>query len=170
MSQLTVKKNGIVPLTLVADQLGGVAGLVCDVLVRDPVTGLSLDWADLTFKAGGHTALRLVMADVGGGLYEAALDLSAVTNLPDPTSFLTAVFRSPAPVAGTDYDTITIEPDILDDELTDSGVTVRQTLRATQASLAGKIVRVGDVYHYRDTLDTVDVIRLQDGDTERTVV
>jgi len=169
VSQITVKKNGVVPLSLIVDKVGGVPGLVTDVLIRDPSTGFSLDWADLTMKSSGHTALRLVLADAGFGLYEAALDLSAITNLPDPTTHLTAVYRSPAPCAGTATDAVTIEPDILDDELTDAGVTVRQTLKATQASLAGKIVRVGNQYYYRDTLDTVDVIRLEDGDTERTL-
>ena len=168
MFKVTVKQGAIDPLALTVDQNGGVEGLTCTVKIVDPFNGQAMDWADLTFKAAGHTTINGPMTDSGGGLYLATLDLSAVTNL--TAAQLVADYHAAGDVTGTVADLITIEPDVLDDENADTGVSVRQALREIRSGIAGKIVRTGNVYAYRDAADSVDLFRLEDNDTTRDPV
>lgn len=167
--QINVQRGQQVPLTLSVSQNGGVAGLTCDVRVRDTDTGLVLDWSDLTFKAAAWTTERQSLTDLGGGVYQTVLDLSAITNLPLTTVYLTAEFRSFGAVQGIDVDTITIEEDVLEQDV-DTGVSTRVALRNVQSMAAGRIVRTGNQYAYRDSADASTLYTNEDNDNERTPI
>jgi hypothetical protein len=80
-----------VPVDLMVNRAGGVAGLTVVVAVRDGQSATSyLDFNDDTFKAAGWTTRQAAMADLGSGLYRLAggLDVDAITNLPGATNNL----------------------------------------------------------------------------------
>ena len=170
MSQITVNRTGLLPLLLTVDSNGGVAGLASTVLLRDLANAWPLDWSDLTFKAAGHVLLRAPMTDLGGGVYYRALDLSTVTNLPNSSESLSAEFQTSGAVQGAASDLVELTKHLLDDEEADTGVSVRNTLANLQSLAAGKVVRTGDEYAYRDSLDASTRFTNRDGDTERTPV
>ena len=69
------------PLTLTVDKedVGGLTGLSPTVAVRDGATTDSyLDWADDTFKTSGWVTRYQALSEVGGGHYQAILDVDAL--------------------------------------------------------------------------------------------
>lgn len=68
------------PLELSVVQSGsGVPGLTATVAIRQGGTTNSyLDWADNTFKTSGWTTKNEPMADLGTGVYQAAIDVAAL--------------------------------------------------------------------------------------------
>lgn len=170
MSEITVNRQGKVPLYLTVENgTGGVAGLLCTAQIVDVETAERLDWSDLTFKAVGLVTPSLVLSDLGGGLYLGSLDLSTVVNLP-AGDHLVALFQSQGAVNGLASDLITLVRHVWDDENADAGVTMRRAMQEVRSGIAGKINRSGNVYAYRDTLDSQDLFRLEDNDTSRDPV
>jgi hypothetical protein len=85
------RTDDAVPVDLIVNRLGGIAGLTAVVAVRDGQSATDyLDFNDLTFKAAGWTTRQAALADLGSGLYRLAggLDVNGITNLPAGTNNL----------------------------------------------------------------------------------
>ena len=46
--------------------------------------------------------------------------------------------------------------DLMDGQIVENGLSVREAIRILLATMAGKVTRMGDTYHFRDTGDTKD--------------
>lgn len=67
-------------LSITKEGVGGVAGLAPTVSVRDSASLTRyLDWADMTFKTSSWIRKSKVLSDVGNGMYQTAMDLTAIT-------------------------------------------------------------------------------------------
>ena len=82
-NQITAQRDDAdVPLQLVVNKNGGVAGLTAVVAIRDARTDDSyLDFDDDTFKTVGWVQRQAPLTDLADGRYVRRLDLSAITNL-----------------------------------------------------------------------------------------
>lgn len=114
MSAITTERTASgVDLTLTDP--AATAGLTAVVAIRDGDDPTSyLDFSDDTFKTSGWTTKQAAMTDLGGGHYNVALDLSAMTNLPATTDQLVAEYATSGAVTSAAHDTIQITESFLD--------------------------------------------------------
>lgn len=115
----TERAETALPLTLAVTRSfsGGVSGLTAVLQIRDATTSTSyLDFADLTFKTSGWTTKQAALTDIGDGLYilTGGLNLSAISNLPSTTHYLSAEYIVTGSVRGTVKDSILLRRDVYD--------------------------------------------------------
>lgn len=139
--------NTALPLVLTVSQqgVGGVAGLAPTVAVRlGSTTNMYLDWTTGVFMAAGWVVRDQPLTDIGGGTYQALLDMTTLVGVVVGDT-LVAEYTVPDPVVAraADHDSIEVVADLdgprISFSATATGAAPAQTVEALASLVRGGI-------------------------------